>query len=132
MRLKVLLPTQVLVDEEVQKIIAEAENGSFCLLPRHIDFVSALTPGILTFVLMSGEERFVAMSGGTLVKCRSEVLVSAQDAILGTHLGELQEAMEARFQSTEEQERSVRSAVANLEAGMVRHFIELRKHGTAA
>ncbi len=46
MRLKVLLPSQVLIDQEVSKIIAEAENGSFCLLPRHVDFSAALVPGL--------------------------------------------------------------------------------------
>jgi len=45
MQLKVLLPTQVLVDEPVSKVVAEGEDGSFCLLPRHVDFTSALVPG---------------------------------------------------------------------------------------
>ncbi|NMC75543.1 MAG: F0F1 ATP synthase subunit epsilon, partial [Geobacteraceae bacterium] len=45
MKLTVLLPTGVLVDQEVTKVTAEAENGSFCLLPRHIDFLAALVPG---------------------------------------------------------------------------------------
>ena len=49
MKLMVLLPTEVLIDEEARKITAEAQNGSFCLLPRHIDFVTALVPGILSF-----------------------------------------------------------------------------------
>ena len=51
MRLKVLLPTKVLIDEEVTKVVAEAENGSFCILPRHIDFVSALVPGSVSSVV---------------------------------------------------------------------------------
>ena len=55
MRLKVLLPTKILIDEEVTKVVAEAEDGSFCILPRHIDFVSALVPGIFSFT--SGEDR---------------------------------------------------------------------------
>ena len=50
MKLTVLLPTEILVDEEVAKVVAEAQNGSFCLLPRHIDFVAALVPGLLSFV----------------------------------------------------------------------------------
>ncbi len=67
MRLKVLLPTEVLVDQLVTKVIAEAENGSFCLLPRHIDFVAALAPGILSFEVESGQEGFVAVDQGILV-----------------------------------------------------------------
>jgi len=37
MKLKVLLPTEVLLEEEVLKILAEAPHGYFCLLSRHID-----------------------------------------------------------------------------------------------
>ena len=54
MRLRVLLPTEVLLEEEVTKVVAEAENGSFGLLPRHIDFVAALAPGILSFESTEG------------------------------------------------------------------------------
>jgi len=49
MNLKILLPTEILLDEEVTKVSAEAENGSFTLLPNHIDFVTAIVPGILFF-----------------------------------------------------------------------------------
>ena len=56
MQLKVLLPTQVLVDEPVSKVVAEGEDGSFCLLPRHVDFTSALVPGLLVFEPAGGGE----------------------------------------------------------------------------
>ncbi len=81
MKLKILIPTIVLVDREVTKVIAEAENGNFCLLPHHIDFVAALVPGILSFTTEGGEEIFVAVDEGILVKCNQEVLVSARNAI---------------------------------------------------
>jgi F-type H+-transporting ATPase subunit epsilon len=67
-RLKVLLPSRVLLDEEVQKVVAEAANGSFGMLPRHVDFVAPLAPGLLSFVDADGEERFVAVDEGMLVK----------------------------------------------------------------
>jgi len=68
MNLKVLLPTEVLIDEEVRKVTAEAENGFFCLLPRHIDFATALIPGLLSFEDSEGRETFVAVDEGVLVK----------------------------------------------------------------
>ena len=37
MKLKIMLPTEILLEKEVVKISAEAQNGSFCLLERHID-----------------------------------------------------------------------------------------------
>ena len=49
MMLKILLPAEVMMTQEVKKIVAEAENGSFCLMPNHIDFVATLSPGIFTY-----------------------------------------------------------------------------------
>lgn len=127
MRLKVLLPHEVLVEEEASKIIAEAENGSFCLKPRHVDFVSALTAGLLTFVDGSGAEVFLAVDEGILIKCGDEVLVSCRNAVRGDDLGQLQVIVDERFKQLDEQERIARSAVARLEAGVVRRFIEFEK-----
>ncbi len=69
MRLKLLLPSQILIDEPVRKIIAEAGNGSFCLEPRHVDFVAALVPGLLMYVPETGGEVFIAVDEGILVRC---------------------------------------------------------------
>jgi F-type H+-transporting ATPase subunit epsilon len=127
MRLKLLLPTHVLVDREVAKVVAEAENGAFCLLPRHIDFVAALTPGLLAFTTEDNQEEFAAVDGGVLVKCGPEVLISTRNAVLGHDLGTLRKAIARQFHVLDEQEQLTRSALARLEADFVRRFIELRK-----
>ena len=46
MSLKIVLPTRVLLDVKIRKIVAEAVDGAFGVLPRHIDFVAALRPGL--------------------------------------------------------------------------------------
>jgi F-type H+-transporting ATPase subunit epsilon len=127
MRLKVLLPTQILVDEAVRKVVAEGENGSFCLLPRHVDFVAALVPGLLAFVPADGEEVFLATDEGTLVKCGAEVLVSVRNAVLGADLGTLKATVAGQFLRLDERERLARSALARLEASVVRRFMEFEK-----
>ena len=125
MRLKVLLPTTVLIDEPVAKVIAEAENGSFCLEERHIDFVAALVPGLLCFRTPHNEEVFVAVDEGTLVKCGPEVLVSTRDAVRGPNLAELRDTVVRRFRELDEMERTARAALGRLEAGVVRRFLQL-------
>jgi F-type H+-transporting ATPase subunit epsilon len=126
-RLKLLLPTQVLIDEEATKVIAEAENGFFCLLPRHVDFVAALAPGMLSFVSAEGQEEFLAVDEGILVKCGSEVLVSTQHAVRGPDLGQLRQMVEEQFETLDERERMTRSALAQLEASFVRRFINMEE-----
>lgn len=125
MNLKIIIPTEVLIDREVTKVIAEAENGNFCLLPHHIDFVAALVPGILSFTIDTGEEIFVAVDEGILVKCDREVLVSTRNAIEGKDLETLKQTVTQQFQILDEKEKLTRSALARFEASMMRHFKEL-------
>lgn len=127
MKLKVLLPTEVLIDEEIIKVTAEGENGFFCLEPRHVDFVSALVPGLLSYEDESGEEKFIAVDEGVLVKSGSNVLVSTSNAAAGPDLGSLKDMVEKKFSVLDERERSSRSAVAKLEANFVRKFLDLGK-----
>ena len=128
MRLKVMLPTERLVDEEVTKVIAEATNGSFCLLPRHIDFIAPLVPGLLQFSRPDGGEEFVAIDEGTLVKQGAEVLVATTNGVRGAHLGELRETVERRFLGQYDREKMARGALAKLEVNIVRRFMELGDH----
>ncbi len=126
MKLRVLLPTHVAVEEDVRKVTAEAVDGSFCLLPRHVDVVAPLVPGILAFEAAAGE-RFLAVNGGLLVKCGDEVLVSTIGAVAGQHLEELEQAVEESFEHLNEREQRVRSAMEKMEADFVRRFIELQE-----
>jgi len=129
MRLTVLLPTEILVDEEVAKVVAEAQNGSFCLLPRHIDFVAALVPGLLSFVKTAdGAEEFLAADEGLLVKCGPQVLVSTRQAVRGGELGLLRETVEKTFKVLTDQEKRTRTALANLEANFIRRLLKLEEY----
>ncbi len=129
MKLKILLPTKIMLDEEVTKVTAEAGNGSFCLLPRHIDFVAALVPGLLSFVKAGNEvEEFLAVDEGILVKCGPEVLISTRKAVRGPELGQLRETVEKTFKVLTDQEKRARSALANLEANFIRRFLKLEEH----
>lgn len=127
MRLRVLLPTDVLVDREAAKVIAEAANGSFCLLPRHVDFVAALVPGILRYTTPQGEEHYVGIDTGTLVKRGDDVLVSVINAVHGVELERLSATVRESFWHLDEDERHARSALARLEAGALRRFYELER-----
>ena len=129
MKLKVLLPTEILIHEEVVKVVAEAENGSFCILPRHVDFLAALVPGIFSFVTSGGVEQFLAVDEGILIKCGPEVLVSTRNAVRGPDLGKLEQTVEKSFQVLEDRERMARSAVAKLEANFIRRLMEFQEHG---
>ena len=126
MMLKILLPAEVMLAQEVKKIIAEAENGSFCLMPNHIDFVATLAPGIFTYEPIAGGQELLAMDVGTLVKKGSNVLVSTRNAVRAPDLGKLKEVVVKQYEVLDEREKMVRSASARLEASLIRRFVELK------
>jgi len=128
-RLRILLPTRILADEPVLKVTAEGSHGNFVILPRHVDFIVALVPGLLSFERADGGERFAAVDGGLLVKHGSDVLVPTRRAVIDDDLGKLRLTVEEEFRAEDERERHARSAMARLEADFIRRFMELEAHG---
>ena len=128
MKLKVLLPFQVFAEiEGVQRIVAETPQGSFGLLPRRLDCVAVLEPGILTYETATDGEVYVAVDAGVLVKAGTDVLVSVRNAIGGLDLGKLREAVEREFMNLDENEKQVRAVLARLESGFIRRFAEFHR-----
>jgi len=123
MNLKVLLPFQIFAEKTgVSRIVAETHEGSFGLLPHRLDCVAALAPGILIFETKIEGEAYLAVDEGVLVKTGSDVLVSVRNAIAGTNLGQLREAVEREFLHLDEQEKNVRSVLAKMEGDLMRRM----------
>ena len=125
MKLKILLPAEVLLEEEVEKVTAEAENGFFTILPRHVDFVSALVPSIFTYVTSGGSEHYLALDEGILVKQGDQLYVSAARAVAGESLEVLQETVESELKVLGESEKKSRAVMSRLEADTLRRFTRL-------
>jgi len=122
--LRVLLPTKVLIDARTSKIVAEAENGSLCLKPRHVDMVTSLAPGILIW-FNGDQERYAGVAEGVLVKTGRDVLVAVAFGVCGDNLEQLRDDVRQYFEDVNEHERQALSAVARLESDFVRRFLEL-------
>jgi len=123
MNLKVLLPFRIFAENTgVLRIVAETSEGSFGLLPHRRDCVAALAPGILVYENESEGEVYVAVDEGVLIKTGQDVLVSVRNAIAGTDLRQLREAVEREFLNLNEREQSVRSVLARMETGLIRRL----------
>ncbi len=125
MNLKILLPFKVFAEKTgVMRIVARSSEGSFGLLPHRLDCVAALVPGILVFETEAEGEVYMAVDEGVLVKSGQDVLVSVRNAIGGTDLSKLHEAVGQEFLNLNDQEKKVRSVLARLESGFIRRFAE--------
>jgi F-type H+-transporting ATPase subunit epsilon len=128
MKLKVLLPAEIFLHEETDKIVAEAANGFFCLLPQHADFTAALAPGILSYTA-GDRETHLAVDGGTLLKRGEEVTVSTRNAVRSDELARLKDVVIRQFEEIDEREKKARTAAAKLEVDLLRRFLEISEHG---
>lgn len=123
MHLKILLPYKIFANEQnISRVVAVSLEGSFGLLPHRLDCVVPLSAGILEYVTEAGDEVYIAVDEGVLVKTGFEVLVSVRNAIAGMGLDELREAVEKEYLQLDEQEQKIRSVLARMESGFIRRL----------
>lgn len=66
LRMRVLAPDRVVLDENVRSFVAPAWDGRVGVYPRHAPLLAVLDEGRLAFTSESGEERELRIDGGVL------------------------------------------------------------------
>jgi len=128
MNLKVLVPFRIFAQQTgVARIVVETRQGSLGLLPHRLDCVAALMPGILTYASASAGEVFLAVDEGVMIKSGPDVLVSVRRASGGTDLGRLRETVEHDFLALDDQERTMRSLLAQLDADLIERMAGIHR-----
>jgi F-type H+-transporting ATPase subunit epsilon len=125
-QLEVLLPFGIFATKTgVSRIIAETRAGSFGILPRRLDCVAALEPGILTYQCAGQAETYLAVDAGVLVKTGEKVSVCVRNAIVGTSLSELRAAVAREYLHLDAEEQNVRGSLAKIESDFLRRLARL-------
>lgn len=65
MKLKIITPERVVLEESVEAVYANTIDGEVGILPKHIPLISPLAVGILRYV-QQGKKEPVAVMGGLL------------------------------------------------------------------
>lgn len=125
MTLKILLPFQIFtIKTDVLRIVAETQEGSFGLLPHRLDCVAVIVPGILMFETKADGEVYLAVDEGVLIKVGKDVNVSVRNAIAGTELAKLHEAVEQEFLSLNELEERLSTVMKKMESRFIHRLKE--------
>ena len=127
MQVSVRLPTRLLFSCEASKVFEQAEKGSFAMLPKDTDFVTALLPSVLVITDAQGDELYFGIDQGILVKHGYNIDIAVRRGVQGDDLASLNDTIQATFMEVDEDERVARTALSKLEAGIVRRFSDLRK-----
>ena len=119
--------TGLRLEVNVSQIVAEAADGSFCLLPRHRDFVTSIVAGLVDYVIEDGTEQYLAADEGILTKTDRTVVLCTRHAVACRRLDEIERVMTEEFAVLDDRERAARAAVARLEADFAKQFLLLRE-----
>jgi F-type H+-transporting ATPase subunit epsilon len=84
-RLKVVTPGRMVLDEEVDEVTAPGVKGEFGVLPNHISFLTLLEPGEMSYK-QGTARRFLAISGGYAEVLDNVMTVLAPAAEFGVEI----------------------------------------------
>lgn len=126
LQVRLNLPDRMLFCGEARKLVAVASNGSFGLLPNHVDFVSDIVPSVMIITDTDEQEMFFGVDEGLLVKQGPRVDIVLRRGVQSADLESLTETVMDTFLGARDEESLARTALSHLEATMVRRFMTLR------
>ena len=131
MNLQLFTPTQILLNTPIEKIDVETIDGFFTLLPRHIDFVTTLKSGIMTYTI-NDKKYYAACDRGVLVKKGDLVRISTPFALIDNDLESLKKTIETSFKEMEEERKELNLSVGRLELGLAKGLTSLNQEASHA
>ncbi len=78
---KLVSPTGIVYEGPVEQAIAIGAKGEFGVLPNHINFITALNPGVITLKLGDGSTTEYLLTGGLAEVKEGVMTVLASEAI---------------------------------------------------
>ena len=123
-KLRVVTPSRLMLDEEVDEVTAIGELGEFGVLPNHISFLSTLVPGEMSYK-QGPNKRILAVSGGYAEVLDNVMTVLAPAAEFGSEIDSARaqrakERAEKQLAELHREERDFELAEVALQRALVR------------
>lgn len=131
MRLRIVTPLSVVVDEDIDSLRAEDESGSFGILSGHAAFLTALKISIVSW-RKDESERFCAVRGGVMTvdsKPATVIDIATREAVASDDLATLDRQILARYLSDEDEERMDHVETVRLQLNAIRQMISRLRPG---
>ena len=132
MRLRIVTPLSVVVDEDIDSLRAEDASGSFGIQRGHAPFLTALAVSIVSW-RTAETEHFCAVRGGVLTMTGGTALdIATREAVTGDDLATLDQEVLARFRSDADAERVEHVESVQLQLNVIRHMVSRLRLGVDA
>jgi F-type H+-transporting ATPase subunit epsilon len=123
-KLRVVTPTRLMLDEEVDEVTAAGALGEFGVLPNHISFLSTLEAGEMSYK-QGVNRRILAVSGGYAEVLDNVMTVLAPAAEFGPEIDtaraqRAKERAEKQMAEFNREEKEFAQAEAALKRALVR------------
>ena len=125
MRLRIITPLEVVVDEEgISALRGEDSTGCFGILPGHADFLTSLVVSVVRWDGGDGRRHFCAVRRGVLsVVAGRDVAVTTREAVTGDDLESLDQTVLTRFRADVEAERTEHVETTRLHLDAIRQIM---------
>jgi F-type H+-transporting ATPase subunit epsilon len=122
MRLSIVTPLNIIVDENILSLRAQDASGSFGILPGHAPFLTALAISIVSW-RSDTVERFCAVRGGVLTVTGGTIAIATREAVAGNDLATLDTEVLAQFQTEADAERVEHVETLQLQMNVIRRMV---------
>ncbi|WP_158773916.1 F0F1 ATP synthase subunit epsilon [Cobetia sp. L2A1] len=122
MRLTIVTPLLMVVDEEIDSLRAEDASGSFGILSGHTAFLTALVISVVSW-RKAETHQFCAVRGGVLSVIDGNIAIATREAVIGQNLATLDDEVLARFRADSDVERTEHTESVRLQLNALRHMI---------
>ena len=124
LRLRIAVPAQMLIDEDVAAVRAHDHTGEFGISPGFEPFYTCLATGILTYRRLDGSERVAALRRGALTVKDDDVSVVTRDAVARDRLEHLEREVLREFLQREDDEKKSDTALKKMQLAAMRQLVE--------
>lgn len=132
MRLRIVTPLSVAVDaDDVASIRAEDASGGFGVLPGHADFITTLSPSVVSWRSGGDGWHHCAVRGGTFcVEAGDTATVTSREAVCDDDLETLETTVLERFAADAEAEKAEHVGGKRIQLAAIRQIMRhLRPEG---
>ncbi len=124
MRLRIVTPLAVVIDEAALSVRAEDTSGSFGILPGHADFLTSLALSVVEWTRADGTRHYCAVRRGMCsVSGGADIAVATREAVPSDDLAALGGTVLARFHADIERDRSERFESTQLQLDAIRRIV---------
>lgn len=129
MKVRVITPTDIVLETDAAHVTVEDVAGSLGIRPGHIPMVTALDACMLLARDPAGAEHHVAIDGGVLVVAADTVTVTSRRAVPGDDLEHLEGTVLADFKTEADHERNANAAFQKLRIAFMRRLFDMETVG---